>query len=359
MGRARGGGGCSSIGAYFVRTRRALGWFKDGHTTALPFEFVGEPPEGPFQLQLPIQVRVFHDGAYVNAAKDEGGVPQRRAHHARRDNGHGRNYSRSGRAMARQRRLGASLGRLSSGHARLCEGLGAVADASAPIVVEAMRGSRRIRATLRPRKGGARNLEMARTPTPRETWEREAGVGNYVRVEGAPSTSAATRWTTWKENLHRVHPRVLCRTGEPKRRSRDTRLRRNGGGNNYLPEPLRKRLLRSRFNRPGGLYVMTSPMTFSAAQNPTTRLERDSFAIFVGEPTGGAPNHYGDASNCAARRRALFRWSRPYRGSIPIRRMRGRGSCRTCHRPRCSRICGGRRSCARSCDGAHDRRRGQ
>ncbi|MBK6703478.1 MAG: hypothetical protein IPG56_06720 [Caulobacteraceae bacterium] len=72
-------------------------------------------------------------------------------------------------------------------------------------------------------------------------------------------------------------------------------VRRNGGGNNYLPEALRKRILRSRFNRPGGLYVLTSPMTFSAAQNPTSRLERDSFALFVGEPTGGAPNHYGDA----------------------------------------------------------------
>jgi hypothetical protein len=41
--------------------------------------------------------------------------------------------------------------------------------------------------------------------------------------------------------------------------------------------------------------VLTSPFTFSAAQNPVSRLERDSFALFVGEPTGGAPNHYGDA----------------------------------------------------------------
>jgi hypothetical protein len=56
-------------------------------------------------------------------------------------------------------------------------------------------------------------------------------------------------------------------------------------------------LLRSRFNRPGGLYILTSPGTFSAAQNPCTRLERDSFALFVGEPTGGSPNHYGDAQH--------------------------------------------------------------
>ena len=61
-----------SIGAYFIRTRRALGWFKDGHTTVLPFEFVGGPPEGPFRLGLPVRARAFHDGLYVNAGKEEG-----------------------------------------------------------------------------------------------------------------------------------------------------------------------------------------------------------------------------------------------------------------------------------------------
>jgi C-terminal processing protease CtpA/Prc len=73
-------------------------------------------------------------------------------------------------------------------------------------------------------------------------------------------------------------------------------LRRNGGGNNYLAEALRKRIERSAFNRPGGLYVLVGPRTFSAAQNCANRLERETFATFVGEPTGGAPNHYGDAA---------------------------------------------------------------
>jgi hypothetical protein len=40
---------------------------------------------------------------------------------------------------------------------------------------------------------------------------------------------------------------------------------------------------------------MISPRTFSAAQNAVNRLERETFALFVGEPSGGAPNHYGDA----------------------------------------------------------------
>lgn len=72
-------------------------------------------------------------------------------------------------------------------------------------------------------------------------------------------------------------------------------LRDNGGGNNMLTEPLRRTLVKSRFNRPGGVYILTSTSTFSAAQNFATRLERETDAIFVGEPTGGAPNHFGDA----------------------------------------------------------------
>src|SRR5262245_51659630 len=55
-------------------------------------------------------------------------------------------------------------------------------------------------------------------------------------------------------------------------------LRDNGGGNNLLAEPLRRTLVKSRFNRPGGLYALISPATFSAAMNFTTRLARSTRA---------------------------------------------------------------------------------
>ena len=42
------------------------------------------------------------------------------------------------------------------------------------------------------------------------------------------------------------------------------------------------------------LYVLTGRATFSAAINFTTDLANKSNAIFVGESTGGSPNHYGD-----------------------------------------------------------------
>jgi hypothetical protein len=74
-------------------------------------------------------------------------------------------------------------------------------------------------------------------------------------------------------------------------------VRQNGGGNNFIGDRIRRHVQLSRLNRPGGIYVLTGPATFSAAQNFVTRMERETFAIFVGQPTGGRPNHFGDPEN--------------------------------------------------------------
>ncbi|HYD72053.1 MAG TPA: hypothetical protein VEF55_02880, partial [Candidatus Binatia bacterium] len=261
-----------SIGTYFIRTRRALAWFKDGHTTTLPFEFMGAPPEGDFQLSLPIRARAFHDGVYVNAAKDEGAALN------------GARITRIGgmatvalmRAIAEQWPGNDAWAHRWSGYhftsPALLQGLGVVPSAGDPIRVEAMRGSRRIRATLRPRQGaGADLVEMERTPSRRETWERQAGIGNYVRIEGRAVYISCNDMNDVEGKTFADFTRecfAAMDNADTDRLIFD--VRRNGGGNNFWPEALRKRLLRSRFNRPGGLYVLTSPFTFSAAQNPST-----------------------------------------------------------------------------------------
>ena len=72
-------------------------------------------------------------------------------------------------------------------------------------------------------------------------------------------------------------------------------LRGNGGGNNYLNQPLVHAILRRpAFDRPGRLFVIIDRGTFSAAVSLSTDLERETNAVFVGEPTGGAPNSPGD-----------------------------------------------------------------
>ena len=72
--------------------------------------------------------------------------------------------------------------------------------------------------------------------------------------------------------------------------------RHNGGGNNYLNQPLIHGLIQAdRLRAPGRLFVLTSPQTFSAAANCVAKIDRETNAVFIGEPTGAGPNHAGDA----------------------------------------------------------------
>lgn len=286
-----------SQGAYFVRTRRALGWFEDGHTTVLPFEFVGAPPEGPFRLAMPIRARAFHDGVYVVVAKDEG-LPLLGARITRIGESDAASLVRT---LALQWPGSAAWVHRWAGYhfssPALLEGLGVIGDPSRAISIEAQLGSRRVRANLRPREGAAADLrDLERPRLARENWAGSAGFGNYARVEGRAVYISCDDMADFDGRSFVDFTReCFAAMAAPNADRLIFDVRRNGGGDNFLPEALRRRILQSRFNRPGGLYVLTSPWTFSAAQNPATRLERDSFALFVGDPTGGSPNHFGDA----------------------------------------------------------------
>ena len=72
-------------------------------------------------------------------------------------------------------------------------------------------------------------------------------------------------------------------------------IRNNGGGNNTLTQPIIQNIvMRPSLNRRGKLFVIIGRGTASAAQNLTDRLQRDTNAVFVGEPTSEWPNHFGD-----------------------------------------------------------------
>ena len=72
-------------------------------------------------------------------------------------------------------------------------------------------------------------------------------------------------------------------------------LRLNGGGNNELNRPIWHALLRSpQFNQKGRLWVLIGPQTFSAAMNFVDELELNTNVLFAGEPTGETPNMWGD-----------------------------------------------------------------
>ena len=72
-------------------------------------------------------------------------------------------------------------------------------------------------------------------------------------------------------------------------------LRNNGGGDNTTYRHLLAVLQDPAIDRPGQLDVLIGRLTFSAAANFATEVERTTDAIFVGEDMGGSPNLYGDA----------------------------------------------------------------
>ncbi|MGB6952191.1 MAG: hypothetical protein WBE15_09630 [Candidatus Cybelea sp.] len=72
-------------------------------------------------------------------------------------------------------------------------------------------------------------------------------------------------------------------------------LRFNGGGDNtMLPVVVQNLVKRDRLNASGKLFVIIGRGTQSAAENLVNRLQRDTKATFVGEPTGERPNEFGD-----------------------------------------------------------------
>jgi hypothetical protein len=74
-------------------------------------------------------------------------------------------------------------------------------------------------------------------------------------------------------------------------------MRWNGGGNNFLNQPLIHGLIRcDKVNQRGKLFVIVGRNTFSAAMCGAGHLERNTRATFVGEPTGSSPNFVGESA---------------------------------------------------------------
>ena len=290
-------------GGYVTGLRRGLAWFVDGHTVVQSLELANLPPAydaGPFSLALPIRAQVFSDGLWVTEAGDEApGLI-------------GGRIARVGDApieAVMRRHVEAWTGGPSWGHRwggllfespALLHGLGVLTGApDAPIKIEVQRDGAPQVVSLRPRpRSEIRRTALTATKSPRQVWADAAVGGNYLHA--LPDRKALYLSIDEMGNMAGVDfldftRQVFVAMEQPAYDRLVIDMRRNGGGDNFLGEGLRKHIERSRFNRPGGLYVLTSPRTFSAAQNLVNRLERETCAIFVGEPTGGSPNHYGDA----------------------------------------------------------------
>ncbi|MFC2167288.1 peptidase S41, partial [Acidobacteriota bacterium] len=72
-------------------------------------------------------------------------------------------------------------------------------------------------------------------------------------------------------------------------------LRNNGGGNSGIFAPFLHELKkRPHLNQKDKLFVILGRSTFSSAVLNAIQLQNQTEATFVGEPTGGKPNHFGE-----------------------------------------------------------------
>lgn len=71
-------------------------------------------------------------------------------------------------------------------------------------------------------------------------------------------------------------------------------LRDNRGGSSSILEPFVNEIKNRSINDKNKLFVIVGKSTFSSAILNALMLKNETKAIFVGEPTGGKPNHYGE-----------------------------------------------------------------
>jgi hypothetical protein len=294
---------------YVVELLSLLSYFRDGHTTL----FVASCNRGAWALRFPIAREVFYDGVYITSAKDEAlpllgariervaGVPVQRL------------LQRFADVFPSSNIAGAHRwGALALSSPGFLHGLGLVTGSEdAPLLFEGrLANGKPVAANLVPRADGT----AGRQPLPRKLspLELHSESENYGKQTSPGETG---RNFVWLRNDHNAiylsydrmseddfgKPFAVFQSEIKAAMAHDDAkkividLRRNGGGDNTLSEPFRHMLARSRFNRPGSLYVLIAPHTFSAAQNLAARLERETFALFVGEPASQCPNFYGDA----------------------------------------------------------------
>jgi hypothetical protein len=75
-------------------------------------------------------------------------------------------------------------------------------------------------------------------------------------------------------------------------------LRHNGGGNSAIFRPFLNEMKKHEsLNSKGRVFIIIGRRTFSSAILNALEMKKETAALFVGEPTGGKPNHYGEVQS--------------------------------------------------------------
>jgi tetratricopeptide (TPR) repeat protein len=289
-----------------VRLAQLVAMVQDGHSG---LDLRPVPPSPDLKDHIPVRFERYADGVYVRAASQEyadavggkvikvGSVDWQEAMQ-RVDSIESHDAGNNGEQFAWSAKTSLNC-------PRLLHGLGiSTSSDSADFVIE---------------KDGKRRTIMMKASVPIGLWYLNAVPTDWVdaRPKSAPAPLSTQHedqpfWFTALPEQHAVYfqfnlvyngdeesladfsKRLATALDQPDVQRLVIDMRNNTGGDNTLLRPLLIAVIRSKVNRRGGIYVITSSTTFSAAQNFVNRLQNYTEAIIVGEPTAENVNFYGD-----------------------------------------------------------------
>jgi C-terminal processing protease CtpA/Prc len=133
--------------------------------------------------------------------------------------------------------------------------------------------------------------DLSRPNGPQPLWLSNLHESQFVRtIDDGRALYVGYHHTT--EPTDELAARILRIGRRPTVRRVVVDVRMNGGGNNTTFRPLVEALAKPVLARK--TYVLMGRTTFSAAGNFVADVEQKTEAKLVGEPSGGAPNQWGD-----------------------------------------------------------------
>jgi len=302
-----------SRGEALIGLARIVGLARDGHSALFLLPFPGMAPIDGIR-QLPVQFFLFADGLRIVAVERSqqralgarvsaiGGVPVAEA------------LRRVGALVPRDNAMGeAEYGAWYLALPEVLDALGLARGGAYEFALDGVAEPLRLVPMAVP--PDARWADRLITlPGPRANW---VGAGDAAATPRWLSRTAEPWWFEILPDGH-VYAQINLMRERPDARFGDfverllnavpregnsrliLDLRLNRGGDGDLRWPLVHGLIRhDAVNRPGRLFVLTGRRTFSAAQMLANALEQHTAAVFVGEPTGSSPNHYGELGQLA------------------------------------------------------------
>ena len=191
----------------------------------------------------------------------------------------------------------------------ILKGVGIIGDATKSVPMTLVRGGREMRISVAPAvfqnsmmmnflRAAYSNEWVDAEPAPPPLWLRHPDKPYWFEAEPATGT-IFVQYNNATNDPADPMPDFARRLRKQIDDTKPSRvildLRMNSGGEAFWNRPLLLALLRSDWlEQPGRLFVLIGPQTFSAGTLLAIDLEKYSKVVFIGQPTGGAIQNFGN-----------------------------------------------------------------